>query len=120
MQMPGWLPHCKLGLVLPIPQLCHPNLTPGQVQSWSPPPHPGMYKIIGQDVMAALPAPALTLVDVQAPPWVPSPQVALGLALSRVHIRMQTWLPGNLEMKATGLDCHQEMACAGPPSSSSS
>lgn len=70
--------------------------------------------------MAALPAPALTLVDVQAPPWVPSPQVALGLALSRVHIRMQTWLPGNLEMKATGLDCHQEMACAGPPSSSSS
>lgn len=61
---------------------------------------------MGQDVLMALPAPTLALVKVQAPPWVPTPQAALGLALP--HIRMQKRLPGNLETKAIVLDSHQE------------
>lgn len=48
-------------------------------------PIPRVYKLMGQDVLTALPAPTLALVKVQAPPWVPTPQAALGLALPHLH-----------------------------------
>lgn len=73
---------------------------------------------MGQDVLMALPGPNLALVQVQAPPWMPTPQAALGLALPHFFIRMQKRLPGNLETKATALDGHQETwhVLAHPPS----
>lgn len=63
---------------------------------------------MGQDVLTALLAPTLAPVEVQALPWVPTPQAALGLAQPHFYIRMQKRLPGNPETKATALDCHQE------------
>lgn len=100
-QTPDWIPTANLAW-FPCPLTLPP---------WSP--HLG-----GQDALMALLAPNLALVQVQGPPWMPTPQAALGLVLPQFFIRMQKLLPGNLETKAIALDCHQETwhVLAYPPS----